>query len=448
MSDSNINDSHSSSLKKLSELKVKYDALVSKRNDVNEQAMPKKERRAELLKGKLEASLTTEERVELQWLDDESNAEDIKNKGIIASESKKERELNILTHKYDINIRKYENEIEVLKEKLESIKNKYENDVSFIKEKADNTTEFYTEQAEKMIKRAESLYKTKKSVTERKTGLLAIEKKFADTSKTPGELTVDRDVQKILHLMQDEIRIMTMNKKSHNNNPYRVKFCGGIFEGVIPSLPEPIKYKKKVKVEVKVEEEEEDEEEEEEEKEDNRKPCPCGAYCPEVPEKEGSKYMIFRCLWNEDTMRNFRDEALRQDAEAVRNEDNRLAELRDNAMKERQNARDAEDTARDAKQAKRTPMQIAVEECRAAVRARKASDELSSAAASIKDDSSVDEEQHKKDIEDAKARQKLAQAKPQGLPPPLTLARPLSEKKEVKVAGFMPAKKYQTPVED
>lgn len=150
--------------------------------------MPKITRKEELIGGRLNATLTSSEILELQHIENEDRIETIKNEGILTANTKAERD-------------------------IEKIRAKAENDIANIKANAERTVQFYETQASQMTRKATQTYNTKKAANDRRENALGIEKKYLESSKTTAEYAVDRQIKEIGYQMKEIIMTLYNSNK-------------------------------------------------------------------------------------------------------------------------------------------------------------------------------------------------------------------------------------------
>jgi hypothetical protein len=190
---------------------------------------PKLLQKDELMKRKLDMTITKDEAVELQYMDDEERINSIMNRGI-----------------------------EEARRKFETAK------------------EFYESQAETMRNKSKRVYDMKKSTLQHKESVIQQERAALE-NKSTAEYTNQRGIQKILKEMYEIIKTIKMGREQMLDSG-----CFKPSETPLPVLPEAID--KTVVLPSKS---------------ITEKRCPCGAKCPEIPEKKGSSHLIWKCLYDE-----------------------------------------------------------------------------------------------------------------------------------------------------
>jgi hypothetical protein len=213
------------------QLKNQYLALKSKRHDLVAVKQPKVLQKDELMKRKLEMTLTKEETVELSYLDDEERINSIMHRGI-----------------------------EEARKKFESVK------------------EFFESQAETMRNKSKRVYEMKKASLQHKEAVIHQERAALE-NKTTAEYNNERSIQKLLKEMNAVIRRIRMSREQILESK--------IFEPrtvPIPILPEPLEGQNEVVVKEVMQP-----------KKRAIPPCDCGADCPQVPIVRGSKELTYKC---------------------------------------------------------------------------------------------------------------------------------------------------------
>ena len=173
---------------KFDDLKHHLSQCIVKSNDLKEVKKPKISRKEELINGRLNATLSSSETLELQHIEHEERIETIKNEGILNTRTKAEND-------------------------IDDIKMKAERDILSIRERMDRTIQFYETQASQMTRKANQTYTTKKAANERKETSLVTEKKFLESSKTTAEYSVDRQIKEIGLQMKDIIMAIYTSSK-------------------------------------------------------------------------------------------------------------------------------------------------------------------------------------------------------------------------------------------
>ena len=206
------------------DLKGIYNILVSKRNDLLSLKQPKMNRKEELLKGKLESTLTASEALELNHIEDEERIEIIKNDGIAAVRSKVVRSIESIKEK-------------VLRD-IENIKEKAERDIESIENGVEIKIQFYETQAAQMTKKANQTYNTKKATLERKETMTMKEQEFLKDNKTSAEYTNERNIQEVLKKMNNIIYQIKIGKDQFKTSGIKLQD-----DVPLPVLPEPLNKK-------------------------------------------------------------------------------------------------------------------------------------------------------------------------------------------------------------
>ena len=205
--------------------------LKSKRDDLLAVKQPKVLQKDELMKRKLDMTLTKEETVELAYLDDEERINSIMHRGI-----------------------------EEARKKFETLK------------------EFFESQAEAMRNKSKRVYEMKKASLQHKEAVIQQERAALE-NKTTAEYNNERSIQKLLKEMNAVIKTIRMSREQildsklfePNSNP-------------LPVLPEPLEAQNEVVVKEVIEP-----------KKRTIPPCDCGADCPQVPISRKSKELTYKC---------------------------------------------------------------------------------------------------------------------------------------------------------
>jgi len=195
------------------DLKSIYNTLVSKRNDLLSLKQPKMNRKEELLKNKLESTLTASEALELNHIEDQERIETVKNEGILTVRSKVERT-------------------------IQSIREKAEREIQDIERSLEPKIEFYETQAAQMTRKANQIYNTKKATLERKETMAVKEQEFLKDNKTSAEYTNERNIQEVLKKMNNIIYKLKIGKEQFKSTGVKLQD-----DVPLPVLPEPLNKK-------------------------------------------------------------------------------------------------------------------------------------------------------------------------------------------------------------
>jgi hypothetical protein len=128
-----------------------------------------------------------------------------------------------------------------------------------------------------MTKKATQTFNTKKATLERKENIVVKEQEFLQNNKSTAEYANQRGIQKILKEMNTIIKTIKMGREQILDSG-----CFKPSETPLPVLPEAIDKTVVLPSESIAE-----------------RRCPCGAKCPEIPEKKGSSHLIWKCLYDE-----------------------------------------------------------------------------------------------------------------------------------------------------
>ena len=233
-------------------LEDEYRSLKEKQGLMSEQVVGKHAKKEMVLEHKAKGTLTRMGMIEAQMYEKEDAIEQEYIRGVKIIKDKFERAedeceeyMRICREKRDKAIREaeqdYQQDIKSITRKKEKAEEKYESALSF-----------YNSQKETCMNKAKREYDGKKALLEAKGEAIDGERAFA--LKTAAEITIEKQIQDVLRLMQSSIATLKMGRGQLTGNPK--------FNMSIPKLPEPIithaKPVKKVEVEVEVEVEESD----------------------------------------------------------------------------------------------------------------------------------------------------------------------------------------------